>query len=157
MKEGSSAKSESSGTAKGTTTKGATTKGKGKSKSKSKASAKQPKGKNKKFQSKSKGKGGMAAVLDTELGKQLTALGWSDARVKAYMHKEVNPNAYFYRFLEKGEKQATGSWTAEEKRSFLELIKDGVDYRWGILSMNVPGRVGYQCSNYYRKLVAHGE
>jgi len=36
------------------------------------------------------------------------------------------------------------------------LIAGGVDYRWGLLSMQMPGRVGYQCSNYYRKLVQDG-
>lgn len=33
----------------------------------------------------------------------------------------------------------------------------GVNYEWGTFSMNIPGRVGYQCSNYYRALIQKGE
>jgi len=52
--------------------------------------------------------------------------------------------------------QATGGWNKEEHDRFMKLIENGVDYKWGLLSMNMPGRVGYQCSNYYRKLVQEG-
>ena len=31
------------------------------------------------------------------------------------------------------------------------------DYEWGTLSTSIPGRVGYQCSNYYRTLVKNGD
>uniref|UniRef100_A0A7S2S1D2 Myb-like domain-containing protein n=1 Tax=Mucochytrium quahogii TaxID=96639 RepID=A0A7S2S1D2_9STRA len=86
----------------------------------------------------------------------LRALKWSDARIKAFLNRKTNPNAYYYRFNDLGEDQATGEWSPANKKRFMELIKDGVDYRWGIFSMNVPGRVGYQCSNYYRKLVQAG-
>ena len=81
-------------------------------------------------------------------------MGWS-IRVKLLCTEE-NPNAYYYRFNDLGEKQATGAWTEKEHNHFLSLIKDGVDYRWGILSIKVPGRVGYQCSNYYRLLIEKG-
>ena len=30
-------------------------------------------------------------------------------------------------------------------------------YQWGSFSKNIPGRVGYQCSNYYRSLIKNGE
>ena len=30
-------------------------------------------------------------------------------------------------------------------------------YQWGSFSKNIPGRVGYQCSNYYRTLIKSGE
>lgn len=33
----------------------------------------------------------------------------------------------------------------------------GVNYEWGTFSMNISGRVGYQCSNYYRALITKGE
>jgi hypothetical protein len=29
--------------------------------------------------------------------------------------------------------------------------------KWGLFSRNIPGRVGYQCSNFYRLLVKRGE
>ena len=77
----------------------------------------------------------------------LKKLEWSDARIKAFLARKSNPNAYYYRFNAPGEEQRTGHWTKEEHDRFMELIKDGVDYRWGILSMKTPGRVGYQCSN----------
>ena len=41
--------------------------------------------------------------------------GWSEARVLAYLQKDCNPNAYFYRFNERGEAQGTGEWTDAEK------------------------------------------
>ena len=35
--------------------------------------------------------------------------------------------------------------------------KYGEIYQWGIFSQAIPGRVGYQCANYYRKLIDNGE
>jgi hypothetical protein len=98
----------------------------------------------------------MNNCLGTDDGKKLLEMGWSEARVKAFLNRKNNPNAYYYRFNDLGEAQSTGNWSKEEHDRFIELIKDGVDYRWGILSMNVPGRVGYQCSNYYRLLIEKG-
>mmetsp|Transcript_18811 Transcript_18811/g.36883 ORF Transcript_18811/g.36883 Transcript_18811/m.36883 type:complete len:1026 (+) Transcript_18811:119-3196(+) len=89
--------------------------------------------------------------------EDLRALQWSEARIKAFLNRKSNPNAYYYRFNRLGEKQETGEWSLENQKRFMELIKDGVDYRWGILSMKIPGRVGYQCSNFYRKLVSMGK
>jgi hypothetical protein len=89
--------------------------------------------------------------------EDLKSLEWSDARIKAFLTRKQNPNAYYYRFNAPGEEQRTGGWTKEEHERFMELIKDGVDYHWGMLSIKMPGRVGYQCSNYYRKLVAEAK
>ncbi|KAJ1827144.1 hypothetical protein LPJ73_008843, partial [Coemansia sp. RSA 2703] len=48
----------------------------------------------------------------------------------------------------------TGQWTAEEQKQFHARLKEiGANGQWGIFSMTIPGRVGYQCSNYYRYLV----
>jgi hypothetical protein len=33
----------------------------------------------------------------------------------------------------------------------------GVNGQWGVFSMKIPGRVGYQCSNYYRQLIEQGK
>lgn len=52
--------------------------------------------------------------------------------------------------------QATGEWDDASIGLFMDLIKEGVNYRWGEFSMQIPGRVGYQCSNYYRKLIQEG-
>ena len=96
---------------------------------------------------------GMTDCLKTAKGQALLHMGWSEARVKAYMNKDNNPNAYFYRFNKIGEEQGKGSFSKDEKKRFKALIAKGVDYRWGIFSMQFPGRVGYQCSNFYRQLV----
>jgi len=33
------------------------------------------------------------------------------------------------------------------------LIEMGANVQWGVFSIPIPGRVGYQCSNYYRDLI----
>ena len=36
------------------------------------------------------------------------------------------------------------------------LAEVGANGQWGIFSQSLPGRVGYQCSNYYRLLLQKG-
>ncbi|KAJ1973963.1 hypothetical protein H4R35_003843 [Dimargaris xerosporica] len=80
--------------------------------------------------------------------------GWSAARIKAYQAIDTKPNTYYYRFNAPGEEQRTGGWTEEEKRLFHKRLAElGANGQWGIFSMVIPGRVGYQCSNYYRYLI----
>ncbi|KAJ1803997.1 hypothetical protein LPJ56_006835, partial [Coemansia sp. RSA 2599] len=80
--------------------------------------------------------------------------GWSEARIKAFKAIKTKPNTYYYRFNAPGEEQRTGQWTAEEQKLFHARLKEiGANGQWGIFSMTIPGRVGYQCSNYYRYLV----
>jgi len=84
--------------------------------------------------------------------------GWSEARIKAYKLIDVNPNAYYYRFNAPGEEQRTGQWTTAERKLFFDRLKAiGADGQWGIFSMAIPGRVGYQCSNFYRQLIVKKE
>lgn len=83
---------------------------------------------------------------------------WSAARIRAYAALETNPNAYYYRFNAPGEAQRTGPWSADEKALFLRRVAEiGVDGRWGLFAAAIPGRVGYQCANFYRLLVRTGE
>lgn len=85
--------------------------------------------------------------------------GWSEARIKAYQSINENPNAYYYRFNAPDEEQRYGAWTKEEEKLFFERLKEckiGENYEWGIFSMGIPGRVGYQCSNFYRRLLKEG-
>jgi len=85
--------------------------------------------------------------------------GWSEARIKAWLNKDANPNAYYYRFNDPGEEQRNGKWTKQEHERFMQRLKEchiGENYEWGIFSMALPGRVGYQCSNYYRTLLKRG-
>ncbi|KAJ2798560.1 hypothetical protein H4R20_004778, partial [Coemansia guatemalensis] len=87
-----------------------------------------------------------------DLGRAMK--GWSEARIKAFKAIKTKPNTYYYRFNAPGEEQRTGQWTAEEQRLFHGRLKEiGANGQWGIFSMTIPGRVGYQCSNYYRYLV----
>ncbi|GAB5586588.1 hypothetical protein Unana1_01488 [Umbelopsis nana] len=80
--------------------------------------------------------------------------GWSQARIRAYQMIDQNPNSYYYRFNAPGEEQRKGQWTDDEKELFYKRLEEvGANGQWGIFSMAVPGRVGYQCSNFYRLLV----
>ena len=82
---------------------------------------------------------------------------WSDAQRKAWEQREGNPNAYYYRFLDPGQRKNNGDWTDEERRLFFDRLKDfsGIP-KWGLFSMAIPSRVGYQCSNFYRNLIKRG-
>ncbi|KAI9226722.1 MAG: hypothetical protein DHS80DRAFT_18313, partial [Piptocephalis tieghemiana] len=80
--------------------------------------------------------------------------GWSAARMRAYHMREQNPNSYYYRFNDPGETQRTGVWSEVEKKLFFSRLKEvGANGQWGIFSQTIPGRVGYQCSNFYRHLL----
>ncbi|KAF9164689.1 hypothetical protein BGX20_000851, partial [Mortierella sp. AD010] len=80
--------------------------------------------------------------------------GWSDARIKAYAAIDKKPNTYYYRFNAPGEVQRKGAWTKDEQKMFHQRLAEiGANGQWGLFSMTIPGRVGYQCSNYYRLLV----
>jgi len=96
-------------------------------------------------------------LLDDALKtKDTNMTGWSVARKKAYKVIEKNPNAYHYRFNKPGEPSGSGAWTKKEHKQFMKLLLEkGANKNWGLFSIRIPGRVGYQCSNYYRKLVKH--
>ncbi|KAI8144240.1 hypothetical protein BJV82DRAFT_608831 [Fennellomyces sp. T-0311] len=84
--------------------------------------------------------------------------GWSQARVRAFQMIEQNPNSYYYRFNAPGEEQRKGAWTEDEKELFFKRLREvGANGQWGIFSTAIPGRVGYQCSNYYRLLIESGQ
>ncbi|OLY82904.1 hypothetical protein AYI68_g2970 [Smittium mucronatum] len=80
--------------------------------------------------------------------------GWSSARINAFKAIKTKPNTYYYRFNAPGEVQRVGQWDETEKKLFHARLKEiGANGQWGIFSMTIPGRVGYQCSNYYRFLI----
>ena len=85
--------------------------------------------------------------------------GWSPIRRESFMQIIKNPNTFFYRNRPPGDPQKYGPFTAEEESQFLERLKyfreelninDGL---WGLFSVPIKGRVGYQCSNFYRLLI----
>jgi hypothetical protein len=88
---------------------------------------------------------------------------WSAARKTSWFQAQERPQAYYYRHLPPGEVQKSGPWSTEEKRLFVtrmnELRGKGTTFNgcWGTFSLAIPGRVGYQCSNYYRIMLATGE
>jgi len=93
-------------------------------------------------------------LLDDALKDTENFEGWSAARVQAWKNKEVNPNAYYYRFNDPGEAQKNGRIGMDEHKMFMERVKElGVNMHWGTFSMKIPGRVGYQCSNYWRQMM----
>jgi len=94
-------------------------------------------------------------LLDEALkNKETNMSDWSEARKKAYKAIKQNPNTYHYRFNKPGEAQGKGPWTRDEHKRFMEmLLEKGANKNWGLFSINIKGRVGYQCSNYYRLLV----
>ncbi|KAJ2636173.1 hypothetical protein GGF40_003165 [Coemansia sp. RSA 1286] len=95
-----------------------------------------------------------AAKSGTGIDLSKAMKGWSEARIKAFKAIKTKPNTYYYRFNAPGEEQRTGQWTAEEQKLFHARLREiGANGQWGIFSMTIPGRVGYQCSNYYRYLV----
>jgi len=84
-------------------------------------------------------------VEDNKVDASKAFEGWSEARIKAYAAIDKKPNTYYYRFNAPGEIQRKGAWTKEERLLFHErLMEIGANGQWGIFSMTIPGRVGYQ-------------
>ena len=101
--------------------------------------------KHSKSSSSSKKSPGSRLRLDDALANVTEMEGWSEARIRAYQGMKTNPNAYFYRFNAPGETQRNGAWSKEEDELFMKRLKEfGTDGQWGLFSMSIPGRVGYQ-------------
>lgn len=84
---------------------------------------------------------------------------WTDCKKQSWDQLQVNPNAFFYRHVLPNEKRKNGPWSEEEKMLFIAALrKQPVENtHWGLFARNIPGRVGYQCNAFYKKLVASGE
>ncbi|OZJ05144.1 hypothetical protein BZG36_01392 [Bifiguratus adelaidae] len=88
---------------------------------------------------------------------------WSEARLKAWSLRHVNAEAFYYRFVDIDEYQSNGKFSKKDHDAFMarlqEFEKNGwtIGASWGIFSMGVPHRAGYQCSAYYRKLIQGGK
>lgn len=97
-------------------------------------------------------------VQENQVDPEKAFEGWSQARIRAYQMIDQNPNSYYYRFNAPGEVQRKGQWSEEERKLFFKRLEEvGANGQWGIFAMKIPGRVGYQCSNFYRLLVETGE
>ena len=88
---------------------------------------------------------------------------WSDARRDSYSEMFDNPNKFFYRNRPPGEPQKNGGWSDDEEQQFLERLSYfqdelGIsDSCWGLFAVPITGRLGYQCSNFYRSLIKEGK
>jgi hypothetical protein len=88
--------------------------------------------------------------------------GWSPIRRESFAQIVNNPNAFFYRNRPPGDPQKFGPFTKEEEAQFLERLNYfredlGINCGlWGLFAVPIRGRLGYQCSNFYRLLVNEG-
>ncbi|OHT06456.1 Myb-like DNA-binding domain containing protein [Tritrichomonas foetus] len=84
---------------------------------------------------------------------------WAECKKQAWLQLDVNPNAFFYRHVLPGEERKNGPWSEEEKQLFIKTLKTHPPSQghWGLFARNIPGRVGYQCNAFFKKLVASGE
>lgn len=105
---------------------------------------------------------GQRLRLDDALQRADTMEGWSEARKGAWRERHTKPNTYYYRFNDPGQPQREGKWNAEEQAAFFRRLEEWLriheghmSYQWGLFARPIYGRVGYQCSNFYRALVKH--
>ena len=84
------------------------------------------------------------------------------------IHQITNRNTFFYRHLPENEPKKLGPWSEEETEIFINELYQGAankscDFitpertvKWGLFSLGIPGRVGYQCFIRYLQLVKIG-
>ena len=88
---------------------------------------------------------------------------YSDIRRQSLMELFANPNTFFYRNRPPGDRQRYGPFSAEEEQLFMKRLRYFRDELgitnmwWGLFAVPLSGRVGYQCSNFYRLLVKNGK
>ncbi|KAG0220446.1 hypothetical protein BGX31_011043, partial [Mortierella sp. GBA43] len=84
---------------------------------------------------------------------------WSEVRIRTWEQKRSHTEAFYYRFVDPTEGQQNGPWDPESVKQFMERLKEWQDRgirigtSWGVFSMHVMHKAGYQCSAYYRRLL----
>ncbi|KAF8927360.1 hypothetical protein BGZ47_002195 [Haplosporangium gracile] len=84
---------------------------------------------------------------------------WSEVRIKTWEHRRTNVEGFYYRFVDPTEGQQNGPWSAKSAQEFMVRLEEWktrgirIGTSWGIFSMKVSNKAGYQCSSYYRKLL----
>ncbi|KAF9141856.1 hypothetical protein BG015_001105 [Linnemannia schmuckeri] len=84
---------------------------------------------------------------------------WSEVRIKTWEHRRTNVEGFYYRFVDPTEGQQNGPWSAKSAQEFMVRLEEWkargirIGTSWGIFSMKVSHKAGYQCSSYYRKLL----
>ena len=84
---------------------------------------------------------------------------WTPCKKESWNQMKANPNAFFYRHVLPGEQKKNGPWSKEEKELFFKAVSEtnGDISHWGLFARNIPGRVGYQCNAFYKKILPTGE
>ena len=84
---------------------------------------------------------------------------WNDLKKQAWNQLDTNPNAFLYRYTLPGEEKKNGPWSDDEKQHFIKVLQEHPPDKahWGMFSKHIPGRVGYQCNAFYKKLISLGE
>ena len=84
---------------------------------------------------------------------------WMPCKKQAWDQIQTNPNAFFYRHVLPNEEKKNGPWSHEETLLFIDALRKQPvgNTHWGLFARNIPGRVGYQCNAYYKKLIASGD
>ncbi|KAF9969775.1 hypothetical protein BGZ73_007704 [Actinomortierella ambigua] len=84
---------------------------------------------------------------------------WSEVRIKTWEHRRLNVEGFYYRFCDPTEMQHNGAWSTKSKQEFMTRLEEWkqrgirIGTSWGVFSMAVSHKAGYQCSSYYRKLL----
>ncbi|KAG0283687.1 hypothetical protein BGZ96_011919 [Linnemannia gamsii] len=84
---------------------------------------------------------------------------WSEVRIKTWDHRRTNVEGFYYRFVDPTEGQQNGPWSTKSTQEFMVRLEEWkargirIGTSWGIFSMKVSNKAGYQCSSYYRKLL----
>ncbi|KAF9431965.1 hypothetical protein BGZ76_011466, partial [Entomortierella beljakovae] len=84
---------------------------------------------------------------------------WSEVRIKTWENKRTNTEGFYYRFVDPTEGQQNGPWSPKSTREFMTRLEEWkargirIGTSWGVFSMKVSHKAGYQCSSYYRKLL----
>ncbi|KAJ3450524.1 hsp20-like chaperones superfamily protein [Anaeramoeba flamelloides] len=77
--------------------------------------------------------------------------GWCWDKQKAFDSFGINNNLYYFRFNHPSEKGKFGRLSKEEEMLFVRRMKTyGLNCGWGNFSKGIPGRVGFNCSSYFR-------
>ena len=87
--------------------------------------------------------------------------GWSEARIKGWKNPQKTERVLLS--LQCPGRTPSERWLDAKRTrtvhtaTLANKLPDGkANYEWGTFSISIPGRVGYQCSNYYRSLVKNG-
>ncbi|KAI7872472.1 hypothetical protein BDF14DRAFT_1716970 [Spinellus fusiger] len=102
------------------------------------------------------------SIEEEDIFSEAQVKQWQLPRIKAWESRRSNPEAYAFRLTVPGVEQRKGPWDAQEHALFMQRCQEWKEKTkfmgssWGLFSLAFPHRVGYQCMNYYRRLVCHG-